>query len=67
MGIAVAKAGRWEGSRIKANFWVLLTKMPETGPNAFRELTHPVLPITHFIEKTLKLKVFNNLPKVVQW
>lgn len=65
MGIAVAKAGRWEGSRIKANFCVLLTKRPETGPNAFRELTHPVFPITPFIEKTLKLKVVNNLPEVV--
>lgn len=64
-GVAVAKAGRREGSRIKANFCVPLTKRPETGPNTFWELTHPVFPITHFIEKTLELKVVNNLPEVV--
>lgn len=67
LGLAVAKAGRWEGSRIQANFCVLLTNMPKTRPNPFRELTHPVRPITHFIEKTLRVKAFNNLPEVVQW
>lgn len=28
LGIAEARAGRWESLRIKANFCVLLTKMP---------------------------------------
>lgn len=51
---------------METNFRGLLAEMPGTGLDALRALTQPVLPISHFVEKALRLTVFNNPPEAVQ-
>lgn len=63
LGLELASVGRWEVSRVRASVCVLLTNWSRR----FLGMTHPLLLMSRFIEKTLKLIAFNYLPEVVQW
>lgn len=63
LGLGLASVGRWEVSRVGASVSMLFTNWVR----CFSGMTHPLLPMSRFVEKTLKLIAFNYLPEVVQW